>query len=63
MTHTTQGIILIAVGVVAALLSLLADVIRLGMLPGTFGVVQIGGTVIGVALVVLGVVRLLRKGR
>lgn len=63
MSRTTQGIVLIAVGVVVALISLLADVIRLGMLSGTFGAVQIGGTVIGVALAVWGVVRLVRKER
>lgn len=62
MSRATQGIVLIVVGVIVALAALLADVIRIGMLPGTFGAVQIGGTVLGVALAVWGVVRLVRKG-
>ncbi len=62
MSRRMQGIVLIAVGVVVALAAVLADVVRIGMLPGTFGAVQIGGTVLGVALVIWGVLRLARKG-
>ncbi len=62
MSRRMQGIALIAVGVVVTLAAVLADVVRIGMLPGTFGAVQIGGTVLGVALVIWGVVRLARKG-
>ena len=54
MQRRTWGIVLIVVGIILALLSAAADVIRIGMLPGTFGLGQILGLVVGIALVGVG---------
>lgn len=61
MSNKTWGIILVIVGVVGALLSVLADVLRIGMLPDTFGLVQIVGLILGVVLAVVGLVMLFKK--
>lgn len=52
-------IILIA-GIVILILSLFADSFGLGREPG-FGLIQIGGTIIGLALIIIGIVKLRRK--
>jgi hypothetical protein len=54
MSRKNWGIVLIIVGVLLAVLSALADVIRIGALPGTFGIGQIGGLIVGIVLVVVG---------
>ncbi len=54
MQRRTWGIVLIVVGIILALLSAVADVIRIGMLPETFGLGQILGLVVGIVLVGVG---------
>lgn len=60
MSPKTLGPILIVAGIIVGVLSVLADIIRVGMLPGTFGAVQIVGTIVGVGLIVAGIVILVR---
>lgn len=61
MSRKTLAYVLIIGGVIVALLSLLADVIRVGMLPGRFGVVQIVGTIVGIAAIAYGIYLLTRR--
>lgn len=63
MSRKTLGLILLIVGVIVALLSVLADMVGVGMLPGTFGLGQIIGTIVGVAAFVVGLVLLLTGDR
>lgn len=60
MSGKSTAIVLIVVGVLVALLFALADVIGVGRDPGTFGIRQIVGTIIGVVIFVVGIVFLLR---
>jgi len=60
MSRRTQGIVLVVAGILVALIAALADVLRVGMLAGTFGVVQIVGVVVGIALLIGGIVLLAR---
>lgn len=53
-----QGLAILAVGVVLALVSLLADSLGLGGQPDTFGWKQVTGLVIGLALAAYGGYRL-----
>jgi hypothetical protein len=52
--------LLIAVGVIIAILSLFADALHLGAAPATFGWKQIVGLVVGLALIGYGSWRRLR---
>jgi hypothetical protein len=52
--------LLIAVGVIIAILSLFADALRLGAAPAAFGWKQIVGLVVGLALIGYGSWRRLR---
>jgi uncharacterized membrane protein len=54
MSKRTIGFLLIALGVILALISLAADVIGIGQKPGIGGV-QILGAVIGVVMAIVGV--------
>lgn len=56
----TTGIILLVVGIVVLLLSLLADVLRIGTWSG-FGFYQIGGAIVGAVVAIVGLVLMLRK--
>ncbi|MFB0536937.1 MAG: hypothetical protein ACETWR_18385 [Anaerolineae bacterium] len=56
----TAGIVLLVVGIVLLVLSLVADPIRIGGSPG-FGYYQIGGTIVGAILTVVGLVLTLKK--
>jgi hypothetical protein len=56
----TTGIVLLVVGVIVLLLSLVADPIGIGGSPG-FGYYQIGGTVVGAIVTVVGLVLTLKK--
>ena len=62
MTRKTWGVVLIAAGLILGVVSALADVLRIGALPDTFGVGQIGGLVVGAAVVVAGLYLLLGEG-
>ncbi len=53
MSNRSRGLVLIAAGVVLALIGLGADALGLGGHPG-FGWKQILGTVVGVAVAVMG---------
>lgn len=61
MSRRTLAFVLIIGGVIVLLLSLLADVIRIGMLDGTFGVVQIVGTIVGILAIIVGIYLLTRR--
>lgn len=54
-----KNILLIA-GVIILLVSLIADTLGVGREPG-FGYLQIGGTLIGALLIVLGLLKLRKK--
>jgi len=56
----TEGIVLLVVGIVVLLLSLLADLIRIGGHPG-FGYYQIVGIIVGAIVTVVGLVLTLKK--
>ena len=56
----TAGVILLVVGIVVLLLSLLADVLRVGTWSG-FGYYQIMGAIVGAIVTVVGLVLTLRK--
>jgi len=56
----TAGIVLLVVGIIVLLLSLVADPIGIGGSPG-FGYYQIGGTIVGAILTVVGLVLTLKK--
>lgn len=60
MGGKTAGIVLLVVGVVVLLLFLLADVLGFGS-PG-FGLQQIGGTIVGAIVAVVGLVLTRKKG-
>ncbi len=57
-----MGTVLLVVGVLLALVSVLADTLGLGSNPG-FGLWQAGGLAVGVAVAALGMVRLRREPR
>lgn len=59
-TKKTIGIIVLIIGVILLILSLAADVVRLGVSPN-FGPIQIAGTVIGALIVVIGILLLRKK--
>ena len=63
MSLKTVGIILIIGGAIVALVFALADVIGISQMPDTFGFLQIIGTIVGVAAIIVGVVLLLRGGQ
>lgn len=63
MSPRTIGMILIAVGVVVALASLLADTLGLGSSIGIFGARQLIGIIAGIVIAGIGVVLYLRAGR
>ena len=63
MSNRTIGIILIAAGVVIALVSLLADSLGISSSVGVFGTLQVIGTVVGIVIAVIGVVLYMRTGR
>jgi predicted flap endonuclease-1-like 5' DNA nuclease len=63
MTRKTWGVVLIVAGLILGIASALADVLRIGALPGTFGVGQIGGLIVGVAAVIVGLYLLLSGGQ
>ena len=56
----TAGIVLLVVGIIVLLLSLVADPIGIGGSPG-FGYYQIGGTIVGAILTVVGLVLTVKK--
>jgi hypothetical protein len=56
----TTGIVLLVVGIIVLLLSLVADPIGIGGSPG-FGYYQIGGTIVGAIVTVVGLVLTLKK--
>ncbi len=61
MSSKTAGLIVAVGGVLVALFFALLDVIGLGN-PARFGYYQIGGTVIGVLILIVGLVIYLRQG-
>jgi hypothetical protein len=63
MSRKTWGVLLVIVGAILALLSALADVLRIGALPDTFGVGQIIGLIVGIALLAVGLYFLLAGGQ
>jgi predicted flap endonuclease-1-like 5' DNA nuclease len=63
MTRKTWGVVLIVAGLILGVASALADVLRIGALPGTFGVGQIGGLIVGAAAVIVGLYLLLSEGQ
>jgi hypothetical protein len=56
----TVGVVLLVAGIVVLLLSLLADVLRVGTWAG-FGYYQIGGIIVGAIVSVVGLVLTLKK--
>jgi len=62
MTRRAIGIALTVVGLLVGLLSVLADVIGLGGTPG-YGRGQIVGTIVGAAILIVGVLLSRRKGQ
>lgn len=56
----TAGIVLLVVGIIFLLLSLLADVLRIGTWSG-FGYYQIVGAIVGAIVAVVGLVLTLKK--
>ena len=56
----TVGIVLLVVGVILAILALIADRIGIGVVPG-FGMKQIIATTVGVIMAVAGLVLTVRK--
>jgi len=56
----TVGVVLLVAGIVVLLLSLLADVLRVGTWAG-FGYYQIGGIIVGAIVAVMGLVLTLKK--
>jgi hypothetical protein len=56
----TVGVVLLVAGIVVLLLSLLADVLRVGTWAG-FGYYQIGGIIVGAIVAVVGLVLTLKK--
>jgi predicted flap endonuclease-1-like 5' DNA nuclease len=63
MTRKTWGVVLIVAGLILGIASALADVLRIGALPDTFGVGQIGGLIVGAAAVIVGLYLLLGEGQ
>jgi hypothetical protein len=63
MSTKTVGIILVVVGIVIALVSVLADSLGIGIQPGTFGMRQWIGIIAGIVAIVVGVVLYMRAGR
>lgn len=59
MNNRTIGFILIALGVILAVVSLAADVIGLGS--GSFGLKQILGTAVGATVAIVGIWLVLKK--
>jgi uncharacterized membrane protein len=59
MNNRTIGFIMIALGVILAAISVLADVIGIGS--GGFGLKQVLGTAVGVVLAIIGVWLVLSK--
>jgi hypothetical protein len=59
MNNRTIGFIMIALGVILAAISVLADVIGIGS--GGFGLKQVLGTAVGVVLAIIGVWFVLSK--
>ncbi len=55
MSRKSWGVLLIVGGVLLGVIAALADVIRIGLVPGTFGFAQIGGLVVGVIAVAVGI--------
>jgi predicted flap endonuclease-1-like 5' DNA nuclease len=63
MTRKTWGVVLIVGGLILGIASALADVLRIGALPDTFGVGQIGGLIVGAAAVIVGLYLLFSGGQ
>ncbi len=57
----TMGAVLLAIGIVVALVSVLADTIGIGGSASVFGFKQILGTAVGAVLVIAGLVLMVRK--
>ena len=57
------GIVILIVGIIGLILSLTADLIKVGMIGSFagFGIVQIVGTALGVIFAVVGVILMTRK--
>ncbi len=54
MSKKSLGLLVAAIGLVMALVTALADMLGLGKVEGTFGYNQILGTVVGVAVLLVG---------
>lgn len=63
MTRKTWGVVLVIAGLILGIASALADVLRIGALPDTFGLGQIGGLIVGAAAVIVGLYLLLSEGQ
>jgi hypothetical protein len=63
MSTKTVGIILVVIGIVIALVSVLADSLGIGVQPATFGMRQWIGIIVGIVAIVVGVVLYMRAGR
>jgi hypothetical protein len=61
MSSKTIGAIVAIVGLLVLLISVLADVIGVGTVIGTFGPRQIAGTVVGAVVLIVGVVLFMRQ--
>ena len=57
----TAGIVLLVIGAIILILSLIADLIGLGVNPTVFGYGQIIGVVVGVILIIVGLILRLRE--
>ena len=50
----TAGVVILVVGAILIIMSVLADIIGIGGQVGSFGLRQIGGTILGVVLAAVG---------
>jgi hypothetical protein len=56
------GVLFLVVGLIVLVMFAAADILQIGENPYTFGPIQIGGSIVGVVLIVIGLILLLRKG-
>jgi hypothetical protein len=56
------GIWFLVAGSIVLILSAAADIIGIGENPYTFGILQIGGCILGAVLIIVGIILLLQRG-